>query len=92
MAGTVTFLANDGTIPYRVRVEIRVNGVSVAADNDFWAEIDDRFLYVNAINVNMILRLEAEDLVEVFLTSTTPGVIEQNIPNLSTRFEAARFR
>lgn len=92
VAGTVTFLANDGTIPYRVRVEIRVNGVSVAADNDFWAEIDDRFLYVNAINVNTILQLEALDKVEVFLTSTTPGVIEQNIPDLSTRFEAARFR
>ncbi|MGD6991057.1 hypothetical protein [Sutcliffiella horikoshii] len=92
VAGTVTFLANDGTVPYRVRVEIRVNGVPVAADNDYWAEIDDQFFYVNAINVNTILQLEAGDLVEVFITSTTPGTIEANTPELSTRFEAARFR
>ncbi|UAL47105.1 hypothetical protein K7887_19985 [Sutcliffiella horikoshii] len=92
VAGTVTFLADDGTIPYRVRVEIRVNGESVAADNDYWAEIDDRFLYVNAINVNTILQLEAGDLVEVFLTSTTPGFINENTPDFSTRFEAALFR
>ena len=92
VAGTVTFLADDTTVPYRVRVEIRVNGVSVAADNDYWAEIDDQFLYVNAINVNTILQLEAGDLVEVFITSTTPGTIEANTPDLSTRFEAARFR
>lgn len=92
VAGTVTFLANDGTVPYRVRVEIRVNGESVAADNDFWSEIDQQFLYVNAINVNTILQLEAGDLVEVFITSTTPGTIEANTPDLSTRFEAARFR
>lgn len=92
MPSSVTFLADDGTVPYRVRVEIRVNGESVAADNDFWAEIDDQFRYVNAINVNTILQLEAGDLVEVFLTSTIPGVIERNTPDLSTRFEAARFR
>ncbi|KMJ59071.1 hypothetical protein AB685_08375 [Bacillus sp. LL01] len=92
VAGTVTFTANDGTIPYRVRVEIRVNGVSVAADNDFWAEIDDQFLYVNAINVATILQLEAGDLVEVFLTSTAPGTIAENVPDFSTRFEAAKFR
>lgn len=92
VAGTVTFIADDGTVPYRVRVEIRVNGESVAADNDFWAEIDNRFRYVNAINVNTILQLEAGDLVEVFLTSTTPGIINENTPEFSTRFEAARFR
>ncbi len=92
VAGTVTFNANDGTIPYRVRVELRVNGVSVAADNDFWDEIDNQFIYVNAINVSTILQLEAGDLVEVFLTSTAPGVIAENVPDFSTRFEAAKFR
>lgn len=92
VAGTVTFIADDGTIPYRVRVQIYVNGESVAADNDYWAEIDDQFRYVNAINVNTILQLEAGDLVEVFLTSTTPGIIEVDTPDFSTRFEAARFR
>ncbi|WP_078381994.1 hypothetical protein [Sutcliffiella halmapala] len=92
VAGTVTFSANDSTIPYRVRVEIRVNGVSVAADNDFWDEIDDLFVYVNAINVATILQLEAGDLVEVFLTSTSSGAINVNEPDFSTRFEAAKFR
>ncbi|MCM3620184.1 hypothetical protein M3936_21745 [Sutcliffiella horikoshii] len=92
VAGTVTFIADDGTIPYRVRVEIRVNGVSVAADNDYWAEIDQQFRYVNTINVNTVLQLEAGDLVEVFLTSTTPGSIDLDTPGFSTRFEAAKFR
>ncbi|KMJ59072.1 hypothetical protein AB685_08380 [Bacillus sp. LL01] len=90
VAGTVTFFPDNTEDPYRVRVEIRVNGVSVAADNDYWGE---GFL-VNAINVATILQLEAGDLVEIFLTSTTPGVIEQNSTEqqvYSTRFEASKF-
>lgn len=88
VAGTVSFLPDNTTEDYRVRVEIRVNGVSVAADNDYWGEIDQPFLFVNAINVSTILQLEAGDLVEVFITSTTPGVIQTNVPDFSTRFEA----
>jgi 6-phosphofructokinase len=88
VAGTVSFLPDSTTEGYRVRVEIRVNGVSVAADNDYWGEIDQPFLFVNAINVSTILKLEAGDLVEVFITSTTPGVILTNVPDFSTRFEA----
>ncbi|WP_223701190.1 hypothetical protein [Sutcliffiella deserti] len=88
VAGTVSFLPDSTTEDYRVRVEIRVNGFSVAADNDYWGEINQQFVYVNAINVSTILQLEAGDLVEVFITSTTPGTILINEPSFSTRFEA----
>lgn len=90
VAGTVTFFPDNIEDPYRVRVEIHVNGGSVAADNDYWGE---GFL-VNTINVATILQLEAGDLVEVFLTSTTPGAIQINFetqPAYSTRFEASKF-
>ncbi|WP_235864078.1 hypothetical protein [Sutcliffiella halmapala] len=90
VAGTVTFFPDNTIDPYRVRVEIRVNGVSVAADNDYWGE----GVLVNVINVATILQLEAGDLVEIFLTSTTPGEILLNSdtqPIYSTRFEASRF-
>ncbi|MBM7618491.1 hypothetical protein JOC95_000333 [Bacillus tianshenii] len=51
VAGTVTLLPDSTTTEYRVRVEIHVNGVSVAADNDYWGEIDQAgVLFVNAIN------------------------------------------
>lgn len=92
VAGTVTFLPDSTTTEYRVRVEIHVNGVSVAADNDYWGEIDQAgVLFVNAINVSTILQLQPGNLVEVFITSTTPGVILTNTPSFSTRFEAAKL-
>lgn len=92
VAGTVTFLPDSTTTEYRVRVEIHVNGVSVAADNDYWGDIDVTGVrFVNAINVSTILQLQAGDLVEVFVTSTTPGVILTDTPSFSTRFEAAKL-
>lgn len=92
VAGTVTFLPDSTTTEYRVRVEIHVNGVSVAADNDFWGEIDQAGVrFVNAINVSTILQLEPGDIVEVFVTSTTPGFILADAPSFSTRFEAAKL-
>ncbi len=90
VGGTVTFFPNDSTIPYRARVEIRVNGVSVAADNDFFNNIES-FPYVNAINTSTVLQLQAGDLVEIFLTSTAPGIIDRNVSGISTRFEASKF-
>ncbi|WP_198317053.1 hypothetical protein [Sutcliffiella horikoshii] len=88
VAGTVTFVPDAQELAYRVRVEIRVNGVSVAADNDYWGEFSP---FVNAVNVNTVLQLEGGDLVEVFVTSTTPGRLTENAPSFSTRFEAAEF-
>ncbi|QFT90747.1 hypothetical protein FIU87_19055 [Bacillus sp. THAF10] len=91
VAGTVTFFPDDDSIPYRVRLEIRVNGTSVAADNDFFSSINE-LLVGNTINVSTVLQLQKGDLVEIYVTSTTPGAISENNPSFSTRFEAAKYR
>ncbi|MGM0838680.1 MAG: hypothetical protein ACQEV7_21300 [Bacillota bacterium] len=89
VAGTVTFLPDSTTTEYHVRVEIHVKGVSVAADNDYWGDIKVTGVrFVNAINVSTILLIQPGDLVEVCVTSTTPGVILTDTPSFSTRFEA----
>ncbi|TYS55910.1 hypothetical protein FZC74_17785 [Sutcliffiella horikoshii] len=71
VSSIVTFLATSNENPYRVRLEIRVNGTSVSADNDYW----DEFAFSNAVQVSTVLFLEADDIVEVYLTSTVPGRI-----------------
>ncbi|MGD6873472.1 C1q-like domain-containing protein [Sutcliffiella horikoshii] len=90
VSSIVTFLATSNENPYRVRLEIRVNGTSVASDNDYW----DEFAFSNAVQVSTVLFLEAGDLVEVFLNSMVPGRINLNStsqPSFSTRFEASKF-
>ncbi|MGD6994130.1 hypothetical protein [Sutcliffiella horikoshii] len=90
VSSIVTFLATSNENPYRVRLEIRVNGTSVAADNDYW----DEFAFSNAVQVSTVLFLEADDIVEVYLTSTVPGRINLNSiiqPSFSTRIDASKF-
>ena len=93
VSGLISFFPDDTEIDYRVRVEIRVNGETVAADNDFFGPLAGGLLRLNVIQTSTILNLQAGDLVEIFVTSSTSGQVEADVPinGLSTRFEAAKF-
>ncbi|MCM3618528.1 hypothetical protein M3936_13140 [Sutcliffiella horikoshii] len=87
VAASFTF-GPDENVPYRTRADIVVNGVTVQVDNDYWNQLGN----LNVINVSGVLQLQAGDLVEIFGTSSTAGVIfsEVESPGLgySTNFEA----
>ena len=85
--GTIGFLPNDPNVNYRTRIEIRVNGNPAnAIDNDFFGA---GVLTANAVQVSTILQLLANEQVEVYATSSTPGIITS--AEDGSRFEAARF-
>jgi hypothetical protein len=85
--GTIGFLPNDPNVNYRTRIEIRVNGNPAnAIDNDFFGA---GVLAANAVQVSTILQLLANEHVEVFAASSTPGIITSSEDG--SRFEAARF-
>jgi hypothetical protein len=84
---TIGFIPNDPNVNYRTRIEIRVNGNPAnAIDNDFFGA---GVLTANAVQVSTILQLLANEHVEVFATSSTPGIITSTEDG--SRFEAARF-
>ncbi|CAH0318897.1 complement C1q domain-containing protein [Peribacillus simplex] len=73
-------------VPYQVRVQIQVNGSSVGTDDEFTRGDSGDFTLV--ISLSAKVNLNAGDTVEVFASSTTPGVL---LPGKATRFEGARF-
>lgn len=87
VAASFTF-GPDENVPYRTRADIVVNGVTVQVDNDYWNELGN----LNVINVSAVLQLQAGDLVEIFGTSSTAGLIFNNLEDsslgYSTNFEA----
>lgn len=72
---------------YRVLILIRVNGVPVASDNDFFGEIP----IGDITSVSAILPLKAGDTVNVAVSSSTDGTILSTEFASPTHFEAARF-
>lgn len=92
VAGTVTFFPRNDAIPFRARLEVRVNGESVEADSDyFFSGVVPSMFFANIVNTSTILQLQAGDLVEIFFTSTSRGIINDDGDGSSTRFETARF-
>jgi len=89
VSATISFAPNNNNVNYRARIEIRVNGrPAIAIDNDFFGPIN----FGNVVNVSSILKLRANDQVEVFAQSSTAGFIAVNAAGeVSTHFEAARF-
>ncbi|TYS67647.1 hypothetical protein FZC76_13815 [Sutcliffiella horikoshii] len=87
VAASFTFEPNEN-VPYRTRIDIVVNGVTVQVDNDYWNQLDN----LNVVSVSGVLQLQAGDLVEIFGQSTTNGFIEPDveIPNFaySSNFDA----
>ncbi|MEC1400735.1 hypothetical protein P9D56_26430, partial [Peribacillus simplex] len=80
---SLNFSPDPTGVPYQVRVQIQVNGSSVGTDDEFTRGDSGDFTLVSAkVNLN------AGDTVEVFASSTTPGVL---LPGKATRFEGARF-
>ncbi|WP_404445866.1 hypothetical protein LG307_20230 [Sutcliffiella horikoshii] len=90
VAGKVTFFPKNDAIPFRARLEVRVNGESVAADNEYFLSgVVPSMVFANIVNTSTILQLQAGDLVEIFFTSTSRGIIDDDRDGSSTRFEAA---
>jgi len=89
--GTVSFSPNFPNLPYRTRIEIRVNGnPAIAIDNDFFSATIPSFS--NVVEVSSILQLQAGDQVTIFAESNIGGTIALNTAGgNSTHFEAARF-
>ncbi|WP_077703369.1 hypothetical protein [Virgibacillus dokdonensis] len=88
LIASIQFDVAEGVLEdYRVRIIIRVNGVDVARDNDFFTSIDLDF--DNDIAVSTIIQLNAGDIVEVFIDSSETGDI-MNEP-ATTRFEGAKI-
>ncbi|CAG9620348.1 C1q-like domain-containing protein [Sutcliffiella rhizosphaerae] len=83
VASSFTFSPNNN-VGYRTRVDIVVNGTTVAADNDFWNLPN----VLNIVHVSAVLNLQAGDLVEIFGQSTTSGTIVSDFEAISTSFEA----
>lgn len=82
---SVGFIPNNVVNPYRVLLAIRVNGVDVARDNDFFSTINFR----NDVTVSTNIQLNAGDIVEIFVQSSVVGSIGTEAA--SSRFEATRF-
>lgn len=77
---------------YRVLVTIRVNGIDVVADNDFWGILPTTLEISDATSVSAIFKLIAGDKVNVTASSSTNGVfLPGTVAVYSMRFEAARF-
>ena len=89
--GTVSFSPNFPNLPYRTRIEIRVNGnPAIAIDNDFFSATIPSFS--NVVEVSSILQLQAGDQVTIFAESNIGGTIALNTAGgNSTHFEAARL-
>ena len=86
--GSMSFDPTNNNVPYRARIEIRVNGATNASiDNDFFGPSN----FNNAVSVSSILRLQAGDVVEIFATSSIAGVIAPGGADNATHFEAARL-
>jgi len=83
--GSVNFIPDVSPSTYRVLVEINVNGIPLASDNDFFGAIQ----IGNVTSVSAILQLTAGDAVSISCLSSVNGIINANPP--ATRFEAARF-
>lgn len=84
---TIGFAPNDSNVNYRTRIEIRVNGnIANAIDNEYFGA---GVSVANSRQVGTILNLQANEQVEIFVTSTTPGVITSL--NGCSQLEAARF-
>jgi len=81
----LVFTPNNINVNYQVRVQIRVNGTTIVADDEFTG---GGSFFALATGVTSIVHLNAGDRVEVFASSTVQGVIS---PGVSTRFEGARF-
>ncbi|RDI37932.1 ABC transporter permease [Falsibacillus pallidus] len=87
---TVGFQPESFNENYRARVEFRINGQPFeAADNDFWGT---GVPYANAVAVTAILKLEADDTVEVFVQSSVAGSILASVPGSGVNsFSGARL-
>ncbi|WP_342604903.1 hypothetical protein [Peribacillus sp. FSL E2-0159] len=83
---SLNFFSDPIGVPYQVRVQIQVNGSSVGTDDEFTRVHSGDFTPV--ISLSAKVNLNAGDTVEVFASSTTPGVL---LPGKATRFEGARF-
>jgi hypothetical protein len=90
ITATVGFEPENFNQNYRARVEIQVNGQPFeAADNDFWGA---GVQFINAVGVTAILKLEADDCVEVFLQSSVSGRVPPSVPGSGVNaFSAARL-
>jgi hypothetical protein len=82
----INFIPNTVT-NYRVLILIHVNGIPVAADNDFYGEIP----IGDVTRVSAILALKTGDVVNVSTLVSTDGFINPNPDAFTTQFEAARF-
>ncbi|MGG3231090.1 hypothetical protein, partial [Peribacillus frigoritolerans] len=83
---SLNFFPDPIGVPYQVRVQIQVNGSSVGTDDEFTRGDSGDLTLV--ISLSAKVNLNAGDTVEVFASSTTPGVL---LPGKATRFEGARF-
>lgn len=83
---SVNFIPNTET-DYRVLILIRVNGIPVVSDNDFFGDIP----IGDVTSVSAILALKAGDVVNVATSVSTDGTIIPNEFAPPTHFEAARF-
>ncbi|PPA70341.1 ABC transporter permease [Jeotgalibacillus proteolyticus] len=87
---TISFNPASYDQNYRARLDIRINqNPYEVADNDFWGEgVPDE----NVVQVSAILKLEADDEVEIYAESSFPGTIKKNVPgDNATSFSAARL-
>ncbi|MGG3448413.1 hypothetical protein [Domibacillus aminovorans] len=79
-------------VNHSVLLGIRVNGINVAVDNDFFGPLPN---FTNILAVTTILNLNARDQVEVFAQASVNGIIVPDNPTPprlnSSHFEAARF-
>ncbi|MCM3673070.1 complement C1q domain-containing protein [Peribacillus simplex] len=83
---SLNFFPDPIEVPYQVRVQILVNGSSVGTEDEFTRGDSGDFTLVILLSAKV--NLNAGDTVEVFASSTTPGVL---LPGKATRFEGARF-
>lgn len=92
---SITFFPNDSNVNYRLVLNIRVNGIPVITDDEFFGP--NTVGTGDQVSVSGILKLKADDEISVSLFSTTNGSIgtvdDPNFPVTprGTHFEAARF-
>jgi hypothetical protein len=91
VTGTIGFIPGSFEENYRTRVEIIINGDPFeAADNDFWGT---GVTNTNAVQVTAILKLEADDKVEIYTQSSIAGITAISQPGLNvTAFAASMLQ
>lgn len=93
IVATANFVPTTLNESTSITIEIRVNNVLVASSSEVWNPPGGIGGGSNTIEVNTISRLQAQDRVEVFFSSTRNGTIFQSSPfsSMGTTFQAARF-